>query len=145
MRETRITLGAFAFAFVEIMADGAHQTIVVPRNAMQRATEQFIRLSVAVNVRRHECADAAFVRQADHRHVSVFRQRFAKMHKAPAAPRPIGCARHVHTKTRSFGVPAGVAPGKFAGRRAKADSLAAAAPDPDGPFGPGTNRRYYRR
>ena len=71
IREARIPLRAFAFAFVKIVPDRADQAVAVAREAFERAADQFIRLSVSVHVGGHERANPALVCEPDHTNVPL--------------------------------------------------------------------------
>src|SRR5262249_3228800 len=87
---------ALAFAFVEIMADGADEAVGVALKTIESVSEHFIRGAVAVDVRSHERADTALVGAPNDAEKAFFTERLAKMHVTSAAPGSVGRACQVH-------------------------------------------------
>src|SRR2546430_13089061 len=100
--EAGIAFGAFPFSLVKIMSNSAHEAVAFSGNAAQRPAQHLIGLAIAVNIGRHEGANAFFVGALDDRNEAIFVQRFAKMHVASAAPGAVSCASQVHQNKRKL-------------------------------------------
>src|SRR5262249_44855089 len=74
-------LRAIALAGVEVVPDGADEAIGIARPPRERTPEHLIRGAAAINVCRHERADAALVGLADHADESVLGERLTEVHE----------------------------------------------------------------
>ena len=99
--EAQEALRAVAFAGINVVANDADEAIAVAGNSLQRAAQHRVRLAVAVNVRRHECADALVVGVADASEVAFLAESLAEVHVAAPAPSAVGSACQFHKVSRS--------------------------------------------
>ena len=105
--EARIAFRAVAFAGIKIVPDSADEAVGIAWQTGERASEHFIGGAVAVNVRRHESADAALVSVLNDLEEAFFAQRLAEVHVASAAPGSVCGSCEVH-KQRVNKMPAEV-------------------------------------
>jgi len=81
---------ALAFAFVEIVANGADEFVAFARESFEGLSEEGVGLAGAVDVRSDEGADPLFVGEGDATVVMLFGQNFAEVHVASATPCSVG-------------------------------------------------------
>ena len=78
------------------MPDRADKTILIARNAGKGFSKQFIRRAGTIDIGGDEGADAALKSVANQKNPAFIRERFAKIHKAPAIPSAESSPRNIH-------------------------------------------------
>ena len=96
--EAGVALGALARALVEVVADGAHQAVVLAVDPGQRLAERPVGLSGAVGVGGDHRVDA--LARPQQREQPAVLERLAEAHEASAAPRSDRSGRGVHHRFR---------------------------------------------
>ena len=79
-----------------VVPDSADQAVTLAHDAVESATKHFIGLTVAIDVGRHEGANALFMGALNDGDETILGQSLAKMHVASATPGAVSCAGQVH-------------------------------------------------
>ena len=65
MGESWKPLGPIPLPLIKIMANNAHQRVVIPRHPLERLAQDRIRSPIAIHISRHKRAHAPLIRAAD--------------------------------------------------------------------------------